>query len=1271
MRDDLTVNEAAEALGTSPQTVRALLRKGELPGRKQPWGSRYVWVLSRQGVDEFLAEYGRLDGRRRQRSHPAPIEETVETVRSDLAEAPPVTAPQAPPSSGGVPSLFVTAAESSVQRPFVLRPRGRATVVVVVLGVPLLVSYVVARILPGALWFEELGQTDVFVGVVAARAQLYLLVAGIVVLFVGFNLAIAVRRSEIAGTRAGVLGIAAVALVTGSMFGSAAEGHWQTFLLWRHRQSFGVVDPVHGKDVGFFVFSLPFELMVSGLLLWLVAVAACYVGLVYRARGALGFRPPRASFDAQVHLASLAAVFLLVVAWRFRLQQYTLELGQSSPDDSASFSGAGYVDVHIRLPGLQALTIFAVVLALLCFAAPFVARTGSARRAALFVGLPGALLVVGAILVGTLIPALVQRFVVDPNPLLSEQPFLERSIAASRTGLALDTIDVEQYSPTGGFSASDFSPVSERVANVAIWDPWLVEARMRELVTETPYYSPEEPTLDAARVDGRRQLTVVSAREFDPRPVGGQAQTWANDRLAYTHGLGVIRFSGTDIEADRGPHLLDAGLGVREPRIYFGNLPQVRVAADADEEEPKIFTPTTDAPAAESPWVLVDTRRPEVDIPAADGAPRASYHYDGTGGIELSNWVRRTAFAIALGSKELLLSDDITSESRILLHRDVHERLQTLAPFVQWDADAVPLTADGRIVFVVDGYTTSANYPYAERVDLGEAHVNYARASVRATVDAFSGEVDVYLTDESDPIARAWAEAFPTLFRAEEEMPAELRHRLRYPGDLFDAQATAYERLHTTRPDLFVSNADAWSRPIALSGPIEVAGDVDFDESDEDELRLILQPGYTFSPPPGQTRPRLMLGTYYTPSDGQNLVGSLSGWIDEHGRARLYARNLPREPATLGPAQISRLVFATPRVRNLLGLRNLEIRDLDTSSLDAVLLGRPHLYLLPDGVVQIQSLYEGSRGPGAARLLGVTVFLNGRAGLGPDVDSAIRQALNEPPQVDMLPPSGPVVVGKPTELRFRVENARREVVTITSSDGRQREKLEIATGHGSVRWVPSAAGDTRVRVEVAGLDATRVADSTAFRVLSAPPAIRLIDKPTRAVVGRPVRVSFKVRNGVDAVATISTRSGIVFARRYLIRDGTGVVEWTPRAPGSAVLLLRAGGHQGQVASKRLRITVVRRPETPPPPTVTLLLVPDEVAVGRASDFAFRADDCRVAVARIEGPDDTRAWEFPCPARRASFSWTPTTPGRYLLTTIARGGGTTAQVATRLDAERLR
>src|SRR6185369_7322617 len=245
---------------------------------------------------------------------------------------------------------------------------------------------------------------------------------------------------------------------------------------------------------------------------------------------------------------------------------------------------------------------------------------------------------------------------------------------------------------------------------------------------------------------------------------------------------------------------------------------------------------------------------------------------------------------------------------------------------------------------------------------------SYARSAVRATVDAFSGQVDLYLTDESDPIARAWAEAFPSLFQRPGAMPAWLRGRARYPIDLFKAQATAYERFHTTRADVFASGSDVWSPPTSLSGSIEVAGDIRFDEDDEDDLRRPVKPEYKLAAPPGRTSPRLVLATSYSPRGGQNLVASLEGWVDRRGRAHLGSRVLPGQPITMGPAQVSRLVFSTPRVSELLGLTNLELRDLNRSSLDSVSLGKPHLLYLAGGVVQIQSLYKGASGPGVSRI---------------------------------------------------------------------------------------------------------------------------------------------------------------------------------------------------------------------------------------------------------------------------------------------------------------
>src|SRR4051794_15179636 len=519
--EDLSVSEAAEALGTSVQTVRTLLRKGQLRGERHPWGSRFVWKISHDGLDEFLSEFGRLDGHRRSQVRApaaaagaeATVPVPVPVPPVELVAEPPVAAPvlvPEPPAAGDGPLLVAVDPVHAVgpedpvdpvdpgdpvdTRPFVLRPRGRATVVVLVLGVPLLLAFVVARTLPDALWYDEVGQRDVFQRLVLAKAELRLLVTGTVGVFLWLNLLVAGRDSWLVRHRTAVLGLGAVALAVGGLFASSTAGHWQTYLLWRHRQSFGAVDPVHGKDLGFFVFTLPFELLVAGMLLWLLAVAALGVGIVHAGRGSLRLRPWRATFEAQMHLAVLAALFLLVVGWRLHLQEYLLELQQPSARDSRTFAGAGYVDVHARTPLLEGLTVVAVVLALGCVAAPFVVRWGGRRRARLLIGAPAVLLVVLAAAAAALVPALVQRFTVDPNPLLDERPFLERSISGTREALGLDRVGVVPYKTHGGVTATDFPAVTRRLGRVSTWDTEMLGDRMRQLVTDTPFYRPDEPT---------------------------------------------------------------------------------------------------------------------------------------------------------------------------------------------------------------------------------------------------------------------------------------------------------------------------------------------------------------------------------------------------------------------------------------------------------------------------------------------------------------------------------------------------------------------------------------------------------------------------------------------------------------------------------------------------------------------------------------------------------------------------------------------------------
>lgn len=1256
---ELSVAEAALALGTSARTVRAMLRSGTLTGASWSSGSQVTWVVHRESVESYLRAHGR-----------SPV----------IVFGPPVSPPPSnPPTQVAPPGA---APRGRWRLPWFLRVRGRATVIVLLVGVPALIAYLYARVAPGALWFEEMGQQDLFRRLVEARVDFHLRVLVVVAGFIAANLVIAYRGSVVVRRLPGLLAIAIVSVVLGNLFASAATSHLPTYLLWRHRQPFGETDPLSGKDIGFFVFSLPFYLELALGLLVLLGLTLAIVLIVYRVRRLVVLWPLRIDPRARLHLAGLVAALLVVVAWRLQLQEYVLELGQPSARDPQSFAGASYVEVTATMPILRGLSGTALVLALTVLIAPLILR-GSVGRTARILAVDSVIaLAVVAALVAVIIPPALQRYVVDPNPLVREEPYLANSLHATRAALGLDEIDVNAYEPDEEFDAADFADEEQRFKRVPAWDAYVLGARMRQLVTDTPYYRPEDPVPDVVATPDGRRLTAVSARELDLGAVPDGGDGWVNDRLAYTHGLGLVRFSSTDIGRNREPLLLDSGLGVEEPRIYFGDLPDVAPSdiptdgegshaasnqAKAASQDARLLDPTLDANIATSPWVIANTRRPEVDVVAPESAGVANYHYDGPGGIPLSSNLRRAAFALALGSMDLMLSDEITPDSRLLLHRDVHDRLETLAPFIHWDSEAVPLTANGHVVYVVDGYSTSSTYPYAENVMLGRSEVNYARASVLATVDAFTGKTTIHVVDEEEPVLRAWREIFPSLFHPFSELPEELHGRLRYPNELFIAQATAYERFHTTRPDVFASGADEWSRPLALSGPIEVAGDINFDESDEDDLRLTMPPVYIWIPPKDGESPRIVLATYYTPAYGQNLVGGLNGWIDDQGRTQLSARTLDREPVTLGPAQVSRLVFAEPRVSNLLGLRNLEIRDLDKSSIDSVLLGRPRILFLQGGVVQVQNLYEGSRGPGAARLLGVTAYVNGRAGLGPDAPSAVRQAINDPPIVEIAPPADPVVVGDQIDLAFHVDNARRERVRITSPTGEVRATLRVPEGTGSVSWVPTEAGPTQVRVTVLGLDGTRTSDTITVDVLGPPPEVELLDAaPTSAMVGAPVSVRFRVTNGISARAEVSTDTGIVFSRRYRIRNGVGVVSWVPDQPGPARLVVTVRGTEGQRTRTHLRIEVADT-TVATPPTVTLVDAPRTGTVGEEALFVFSAEGCGKVRAQLTDPEGVvvREWRVTCPAEEVELRLTPDLPGRYTLTVRARGAGASSQFAVPL------
>ena len=681
-----------------------------------------------------------------------------------------------------------------------------------------------ARLYTELLWFGEVGKTRVFWGVLEARVVVGL-VAGVGTgAFVAANLWAVewlARRSRQQGTgwpdppdrwqamfapHLRRLEAAVVALLALGA-GLHAAGRWQTVLLWRNRVSFGDADAQFHRDIGFYVFTLPLQRLVFGWLLFIllaglvVATAAYY--LMGEIRPRLAGR--RVAPEARAHLSVLLGVVLLFKAWGYRLDQFSLVF---SP--RGVVTGASYTDVHARLPALRLMVLLAPVCAVLVIA------TARSRGFAL----PASGLVLfglSSILVGGVYPSFVQRFQVAPQELQRELPYIQRNLDATRKAFRLDQVATTEFAAAERLPAATLRANQITVGNIRLWEPGVLKIGIQNLQAIGQYYEFSDVDVDRYPIGGTPRQVMISAREADPRNLDRSAQTWQNLHLAYTHGYGVVAAQVNTAAASGRPAFVVSGfdqpgaaIPIRQPRIYYGE-------------------PPPDTPA----YVAAANRQPEVDAPAPGGRPQASFRYDGRGGVPLGGLLRRLAFAIRFRDVNLLISSNLTRQSRIVFYRDIRDRVEKAAPFLQWDGDPYVAVVGGRVVFIRDGYTTTDAYPYAERIQMEVAarrdtpadrgvrgRANYLRNSVKAVVDAYDGTVTLYAFDEADPLLRAWRRAFPGLFLARSAIPPELQVHLRYPEDLFSIQANRYASYHIAAAKDFYSKQDFWALPEDRSGQI-------------------------------------------------------------------------------------------------------------------------------------------------------------------------------------------------------------------------------------------------------------------------------------------------------------------------------------------------------------------------------------------------------------------------------------------------------------------
>jgi len=667
--------------------------------------------------------------------------------------------------------------------------------------------------------------------------------------------------------------VVAAALLLGLFMGAAEVGNWEAVLKWLHAVPFEKTDPLFGRDLGFFVFTLP---VYSAVRDWAFAVlffATALAGGIYWLRGTIDVSSgvPRLSPAVIRHLSAVLALFFLVKVGDYALQRYDLLLS-----NTGVVFGAAYTDVHLRLPLLTGLTGLSFLASLLC----------AVNVGAMGFRLPVAAVVLtfGAALLDGIVPSLFESYWVKPDELRLESPYIARNIAATRYGFDLDTIARKPFPAEGKLTAALLSANSTTVQNIRWWDPRPLLDTYRQLQEIRLYYDFRDVDIDRYTFNGTYQEVMLSARELNQTRLPADAQTWINQHFKFTHGIGFAMSPVNQFDSE--------GL----PIFYVKDIPPAS-PVDLRIDRPEIYFGEET-----HPYVVVGGGTKEFDY--AKGEDNVYSTYAGRDGVSLSALWRRALFAWHFGDIKLLISDNVTASSRILFRRIVQDRITRLAPFLRLDRDPYLVASDGKLFWLQDAYTTSPALPYSQQSRLGS--VNYIRNSVKVVVDAYDGSVGFYIADAADPILRTYQQVFPSLFQPLAAMPAGLRAHLRYPEDLFLLQAGMYGTYHMTDPEVFYNKEDLWSFPQESYGGESIT----------------MQPYYTIMRLPGETHEEFILMLPMVPNNRDNMIAWLAARCDDPHYGTVIEFAFPKEKLIYGPTQIEARIDQDTTISQQLSLWN-------------------------------------------------------------------------------------------------------------------------------------------------------------------------------------------------------------------------------------------------------------------------------------------------------------------------------------------------------------
>lgn len=725
------------------------------------------------------------------------------------------------------------------------------------------------------------------------------------------------------------LAMVGIPLLLGLFVGVSTAARWSPVLQYLNRTEFGQVDPQFGFDVSFYIFELPFYrglvayasaiVLIAGL----AAIATHYLYGGIRING----REVRVTRAARIQIAVTAAVYIALQGVSIWLDQYA-----TLTESTGTITGAAYTEVNAGIPGRAILAGIAVLVALL-----FVVTAVIGRWRLPLIGT--ALLIVSSLVVGTVYPAIVERLTVVPNAKQVEAQYIQRALDATRYAYGLDELEVISYDAVTTATEGQLREDAQTTASIRILDPAIVSPTFRQLERVKQYYQfATHLDVDRYTIDGETQDTVIAVRELNQ--AGQSNQGWYNNTLVYTHGYGVVAAYGNSRAADGTPEFLESGipssgaLGEYEPRVYFG------------ERSPEYSI--VGAPEGATP-IEIDYPRGGSDESDANAATTT---FAGDGGPKLDDVIKKLVYAIKFQSADLLLSDDVTDQSQILYDRNPLDRVSKVAPYLTLDTDTYPAVVDGRIVWIVDGYTTTAGYPYSSVQQLSSAiadtytpapdfpldDVNYIRNSVKATVDAYDGTVTLYSWDDEDPLLQTWQKIFPSTLKPMSEMSDELTAHVRYPADLFKLQRSILQTYHVDDAGTFYSGDNAWATP---EDPTQTTG--------------VAQPPYYLTMQmPGAENPSFSIYSTYIPARQATDTGQsvLTGYLAANADAgedygKLTLLTLPTQDTVPGPGQVQSNFNSNATVATELNLLNQQGSEVKLGNLLTVPVGGGLLYVQP------------------------------------------------------------------------------------------------------------------------------------------------------------------------------------------------------------------------------------------------------------------------------------------------------------------------------------